>query len=909
MEKMILGLDIGIASVGWAVVGAESENIIESGVRLFESADASKNQKRRSFRGIRRNIRRRKHRLQRADDLLNSIGLSKPEFVTDMPVALRQKGLTEELTTSELYVALYNIMKHRGVYYLEDLEEVKENDNVLNSLTNNNEFEFPCEIQMDRYKKYGFFRGTHNIEDEFIMNTFTISMYEKEARKILETQKNFHNKITDEFIEKYISLLKTKREYYIGPGNDKSRTNYGVYKTSGETKLNLFDELREKCSIYNGKNGMDEELRASGASYTVQYYNLLNDLCNIKIDGRKLTREEKLEIIDEIKKSSKAVKISAVIKKLYKIDPLLVSGYRIDRDGKEENHSFEVYRAMRKFLNERNLDINKYSEETLDAIADILTLNTETKGILDYFNDEESKEYDKVKSLTDEEINVFIDFRRKKGKLFDKWSSFSYRLIKEIVPEMLATGDEQHTCITRMGLKKYSNNNSDKLDSNLITDEIYNPVVTRAIRECVSIVNKLLKIYDFESIVIEMAREKNDEDKRKKEKERQKNNEQLYKKSIQYAGLDEEKVDYKKDKNLGLKIKSYYKQQGICPYCGKPIAIDDMINNPFAYEIDHIIPISISFDDSQSNKVVVHNSCNRYKSNMTPFVYLKLQKQDNWDYENYKKYVLDLKSKNLIQKKQKELMLFEEDITKEKVVQGFISRNLNDTRYASRVVLNEFQNFFKDKDVKVKVINGLITSQLRKKTLGFEKDRDLDYKHHAVDAMICCFTELSLGKYSNDFINLETGEILNKDKLSELDNDEQANYLSEGGYNARKKIERIYDDIKISHKLDKKINRSVSNQTIYSTREVDGEIYIVATIDLYDDKLVEKIKKNPDKFLMSKYDSQTWSQLLSIIDMYDGEKDEKGKPVNPFVKYRDNFGPIKKYSKKNNGPEIKTLNI
>ena len=158
MEKMILGLDIGIASVGWAVVGAESENIIESGVRLFESADASKNQERRSFRGIRRNIRRRKHRLQRADDLLNSIGLSKPEFVTDMPVALRQKGLTEELTTSELYVALYNIMKHRGVYYLEDLEEVKENDNVLNSLTNNNEFEFPCEIQMDRYKKIWFFQ-------------------------------------------------------------------------------------------------------------------------------------------------------------------------------------------------------------------------------------------------------------------------------------------------------------------------------------------------------------------------------------------------------------------------------------------------------------------------------------------------------------------------------------------------------------------------------------------------------------------------------------------------------------------------------------------------------------------------------------------------------------------------------
>ena len=58
---------------------------------------------------------------------------------------------------------------------------------------------------------------------------------------------------------------------------------------------------------------------------------------------------------------------------------------------------------------------------------------------------------------------------------------------------------------------------------------------------------------------------------------------------------------------------------------------------------------------------------------------------------------------------------------------------------------------------------------------------------------------------------------------------------------------------------------------------------------------------------MSRNDEQTWRQLLSIIAMYEGEKDEKGKPVNPFVKYRENFGPIRKYAKKNNGPEIKTL--
>ena len=36
------GLDIGIASVGWAVVSDEYQ-ILESGANLFEAAEASKN--------------------------------------------------------------------------------------------------------------------------------------------------------------------------------------------------------------------------------------------------------------------------------------------------------------------------------------------------------------------------------------------------------------------------------------------------------------------------------------------------------------------------------------------------------------------------------------------------------------------------------------------------------------------------------------------------------------------------------------------------------------------------------------------------------------------------------------------------------------------------------------------------
>lgn len=63
--KYVLGLDIGIGSVGWAVVRCEGDPRIENfGVRIFESGEnekrkSRKSQERRSFRAGRRLVRRR----------------------------------------------------------------------------------------------------------------------------------------------------------------------------------------------------------------------------------------------------------------------------------------------------------------------------------------------------------------------------------------------------------------------------------------------------------------------------------------------------------------------------------------------------------------------------------------------------------------------------------------------------------------------------------------------------------------------------------------------------------------------------------------------------------------------------------------------------------------------------------
>ena len=59
----ILGLDIGVASVGWAIIEKDTETVIEAGSNIFPEASATSNQVRRDMRQGRRLNRRRKTRL------------------------------------------------------------------------------------------------------------------------------------------------------------------------------------------------------------------------------------------------------------------------------------------------------------------------------------------------------------------------------------------------------------------------------------------------------------------------------------------------------------------------------------------------------------------------------------------------------------------------------------------------------------------------------------------------------------------------------------------------------------------------------------------------------------------------------------------------------------------------------
>lgn len=918
-NNLVLGLDIGIASVGWGIINAETNEVVDCGVRLFESADASKNEERRDFRGIRRNKRRKNNRLEDIHFLLEENKIFKPEFMNDNPLELRVKGIKEKLSLDELYVAIYNLTKNRGISYLEDLEVDEKESGGLSENAKLVEKQYVCEILWDRFNEYKQYRGVViSKDDKMLMNVFTTSSYERELRKILEVQKEYYpSNISDDLINKLVELLRRKRQYYIGPGNELSRTNYGIYKTDGETKDNLFDELRGKCSVYNGKYGMDSEKRASSVSYTAQYYNALNDINNIRVNNEKLTASQREKLLDYYKnnKTSQKSGFFTNLKKLFDFSKEEISGFRIDKNNQPEYHNFEVYKKMKKYLLENyDLDYDKFSIEEMDKIADVLTLNTETESIVAGLH--------RLEILNKDEINAFTAYRQKNVRDFSKWHSFSYRLINQIVPEMMDSGDEQHTCIKRMQIIKRNNEEialQNKIQIEDILDEIYNPVVKRSIRQTIRIVNQLLKTYEFKDIVIEMPRESNEDEQRKQIQKMQKYNEDELSKAIQYAGLDTSQLDFKNHKKLSLKLKLYRRQQGKCLYSGKDIDLAKLLKNTKDYEIDHIIPISISFDDSQNNKVLVLNDENAKKGNKTPYQYL-LNNGKDWNYEKYKSYVIDLNKNGYINDKQKNNLLFENDITKQEVVQGFLNRNLNDTRYTSRVVLNSLQSFFeaKGRTTKIKVVTGSYTSNYRKKVVKFDKDRDTDFSHHGVDALICAYSVSNLDSIVSEAIDLETGEVKDDNKFKELSKYDEIVTNKTPYFIIKDRLVEAAENMKFSHKVDKKINRGVSNQTIYGTRIKDGEIYVVNKIkNIYDDKdyetflkkLTKKSKKdgkeiildNSGIFLMKEHDEDTWKILMKVMDTY---KDAK----NPFKKHLEvEKEKIRKYSKKNKGPFISEL--
>lgn len=266
--------------------------------------------------------------------------------------------------------------------------------------------------------------------------------------------------------------------------------------------------------------------------------------------------------------------------------------------------------------------------------------------------------------------------------------------------------------------------------------DITSPVVRRAVSQTVKVLNAIIRRYEGSPtfLNIELAREMAKDFSERKQLEKENRENQARNERI----LERIRTDYGKQNATGLdlvKLKLYEEQGGVCPYSQKQMSLARLFEPNYA-EVDHIIPYSISFDDSYRNKVLVLTEENRNKGNRLPLQYLTGQRRKDfivWVNSSVRDY----------RKRQK---LLKERITEEDEA-GFKERNLQDTKTISRFLMNyirdnlQFAPSQHDRKKTVHAVNGAVTSYMRKRW-GITKVRADGDLHHAVDALvIACTTE------------------------------------------------------------------------------------------------------------------------------------------------------------------------
>ena len=391
-NKYIVGLDIGISSVGWALLALdENDNpyrIIDVGSRIFtpgeESSGDSKAKTRREKRGARRISRRREFRVDRVRNLLyennylkgkinaNTVVSEKSLELTQIynnminnyykenntnPYILKVEALNRKLTNEELSIILVHYAKKRG--YKSNREEStndKEAGKVLTAIKENqkimkdNHYETISEMYIKDPK---FKNKIKNGPDDYKISV-TREMYEEEINKVLDTQIKF-GLINNEFKENYINIWKSQRHYSEGPGyyykiidgkKEKIRSPYGG---------NLIEKMVGKCKF-------DDNPRAPKRALSSELFVGLSKLLNLryKVDDNdyiSLSKEQIKEILDQAK-IKKEIKYNLIIK-IIGCDNVKFKGLQLSK-----KEYVKVIEELKKKLDiSEKIDINYLTKE------------------------------------------------------------------------------------------------------------------------------------------------------------------------------------------------------------------------------------------------------------------------------------------------------------------------------------------------------------------------------------------------------------------------------------------------------------------------------------------------------------------------------------------------------------------
>lgn len=804
-----IGLDIGIGSVGYAVLGndpvlEEPCRILKLGVRTFNPNEVSKTgestaKKRRELRGVRRRKRRKQFRFYRMKsliaktfghdvfkeiDILN-LGDKTQNLLPVDVYELRYRALSERLTDAELSKVILHLLKHRGFKSnRKNLENGAEEGKLKNAINSNvaymqengyttvGEMIFKDKKFFELREKDGKTYRVYNVRNHG--GNYTNCFYRKdlsdELETILKSQKLLGNKrVSDEFVEKALEIFNAQRNFDEGPGD-------------GSPYSAKFEE--GNCTF------ISTEKRAPKSSYTFELFNAISKINNLKVNGTELALEQKQELYEIVKEKEK-LKFSDVRKKFgFEGDAIFnLCSYNLGKKGEtlsEEDYikkcEDKVFVSMAnsyKIKKTLELESSFENRDLIDEVANLLT---------HYKSDSTIDEH----ILQNEMLNSLNNRQKENLKTlnFNQFGSLSYKAMKR-VEEFLFKGERYDIACKHAGFD-HSSFECEKLEllkgekiEEMLAD-ITNNVVRRAVRQTLRVVNEIIKEYGSPQFIsIELARDIGKNFKERGQMVKSQKERELYNDDI----VERLKTEFGIAKPTGqdiLKFKLYEEQNCKCMYSGKTID-PSLLFEPNRCQIDHILPISKSMDDSFNNKALVLADENQNKGNRTPFEYFGADSKKWNDFVARANLIKNIKKRRNLLKE-----VISEDDQKE-----FISRNINDTRYMSKFLLELFNKYLKMSPVKqhgdkkrkvVYSVNGATTNYLRK-CWGINKLREDGDIHHCIDACVIATVNDSIiqritefNKFKENFVakgdvfvNKITRELLSKEEKEEFENNNLKN--------------------------------------------------------------------------------------------------------------------------------------
>lgn len=586
-------------------------------------------------------------------------------------------------------------------------------------------------------------------------------LHQLELDKIIENQSKYYpflkelNPVSSHLKEapyKLDELIRFRVPYYVGPlisPNEstkdiqtKKNQNFAwmIRKEEGRITPWNFDQKVDRIESANKfiKRMTTKDTYLFGEdvlpanSLLYQKFTVLNELNNIRINGKRISVDLKQEIYENLFKKHTTItvkKLENYLKENHNLVKVEIKGLA---DEKKFNSGLTTYNRF------KNLNI-------FDNQIDDLKYRNDFEKIIEWSTIFEDKSIykEKLRSidwLNEKQINALSNVR------LQGWGRLSKKLLAQlhdhngqtIIEQLWDSQNNFMQIVTQADFKDaIAKANQNLLVATSVEDILNNaytsPANKKAIRQVIKVVDDIVKAASGKvpkQIAIEFTRDADENPKRSQT--RGSKLQKVYKDlstELASKAIAEELNEAIKDKKLVQdKYYLYFMQLGRDAYTGEPINIDEIQK----YDIDHILPQSFIKDDALDNRVLVSKAVNNDKSNNVPVKLFGNEMAGNLGI-TIRKMWEEWKNIGLISKTKYNNLLTDPDHINKYESAGFIRRQLVETSQIIKLVSTILQSRYPNTEIIT--VKAKYNHYLREK-FDLYKSREVNDYHHAIDAYL-----------------------------------------------------------------------------------------------------------------------------------------------------------------------------